>query len=110
MPLNHNLHLHPGQYAVLFLSERKDDPPGYSTMDEATMAAVSKLSGFLGWESARQSPVGIFISYWENKEAIDVWRNDQLHARAKEAGKKSWYQVYRTVVCKIEETQLFVRK
>ncbi|MEZ4798266.1 MAG: antibiotic biosynthesis monooxygenase [Flavobacteriales bacterium] len=102
--------LEPGNYAVIFLSERPDSPDGYSDMDEQTMEAVSKLPGFLGYESARVSPFGMFISYWKDLDAINAWRTDSLHAEAKQKGRSTWYTAYRSVVCKIEETHQFRRE
>lgn len=101
--------LREGNYAVIFLSERPDSPDGYSEMDESTMEAVSKLPGFLGYESARVSPFGMFISYWENMDAINGWRTDNLHKEAKQKGRSHWYNAYRSVVCRIEETHMFRR-
>lgn len=103
------IQLVPGNYAVLFLSERIDSPDGYDTMDVKTMEAVSQLEGFLGFENARVSPFGIFISYWRDKASIDIWRNASLHAQAKQEGKAMWYSAYRSVVCRIEETSHFRR-
>jgi heme-degrading monooxygenase HmoA len=109
MPMNHELNLKPGHWAVLFISERSDDPPGYAEMDDTTMRAVSRVPGFIGWESARQSPCGVFVSYWENEAAIEAWKKDMLHARAKALGRTQWYDAYRTVICRIEHTDHFLR-
>ncbi len=110
MPMNHSLQLSPDNWAVIFISEREENPPGYADMDQATMDAVSAIPGFLGWESARQSPTGIFISYWENEEAIQYWRDHELHKQAKGEGRRSWYTAYRSVVCKVCETHYFRRE
>ena len=42
------LPLTPGNYAVLFLSERPSDPEGYAEMDQRTMAAVEGDGRLLG--------------------------------------------------------------
>lgn len=110
MLFDHSLELTAGHWAVIFISERQDDPAGYAGMDEATMSAVSELPGFIGWESVRQSPVGIFISYWKDLDSINIWRTDSLHREAKEQGRRTWYSAYRSLVCRIEEAHHFVRE
>lgn len=99
----------PGNYAVIFLSERSDSPDGYAEMDEKTMRAVSQMNGFLGFESTRVSPFGVFISYWKDLDSINSWREAGLHREAKVEGKKAWYNAYRSVVCRIEEASQFRR-
>jgi len=86
------LPLTPGNYAVLFLSERPTDPEGY-----------------LGYELVRNGEDAIFISYWKDKAAVDSWRTDALHREAKMQGRAHWYHAYRSVVCPIEETSHFRR-
>ena len=48
--LNPNIDLKPGNYAVIFSSERpvNPSPEGYDAMSDATMEAVAKIDGFLG--------------------------------------------------------------
>lgn len=78
-------------------------------MDEATLSAVQKLDGFLGFDSSRDGKNGIFISYWSDTDAIEAWKHNKLHKRAKEAGRARWYDAYRTVICKIEHYDEFRR-
>ncbi len=107
--IQNNLALQPGNYAVLFLSERGLNPEGYADMDQRTMAAVEELPGYLGYELVRNGEDAIFISYWEDKSAVDQWRTDALHREAKTQGRAHWYHAYRSVVCPIEETSHFRR-
>jgi heme-degrading monooxygenase HmoA len=109
MAIKDDIRLKPGNYAVIFLSEREDNPDGYGEMDEQTMTEVAKLPGFLGYENLWVSPMGIFISYWESKADIDRWRMHTLHTEAKKEGRARWYNAYRSVVCSIEETHFFRR-
>jgi len=103
------LTLSPGNIAVIFMSERKMDQPDYDAMDRKTMKAVSKMDGFIGFESVRDGESAIFISYWQSMDSINVWRNDPLHRQAKAGGKGQWYDAYRTVVCQINEVGCFRR-
>ena len=78
-------------------------------MDQRTMAAVEGMEGYLGYELVRNGEDAIFISYWNDKAAVDAWRTDALHREAKVQGRAHWYHAYRSVVCPIEETSHFRR-
>ncbi len=109
--LNANLNQKPGNYAVIFSSERpvNPSPEGYDAMDEATMRAVEQLDGFLGYELVRHETDAIFISYWRDAAAVDEWRQAALHAEAKSEGRARWYDGYRSLVCPIEQLSFFKR-
>ena len=109
--LNANLDLKPGNYAVIFSSERPVDPSpeGYDAMSDATMEAVAKIDGFLGYEVVRNGPDAVFISYWRDAVAVDAWRKAALHAEAKSEGRTRWYDSYRSLVCPIEQLSFFKR-
>jgi heme-degrading monooxygenase HmoA len=98
-----------GAYAVLFLSERGLDQPDYDAMDAQTLAAVEGLSGYLGYEMVRNGESAIFISYWKNRAAVDAWKHHSLHREAKAQGRAVWYDAYRSIVCKVEESSVFRR-
>lgn len=90
--------LRPGNCAVIFISTRPETTEEYLFFDEATLRVAENLPGFLGWDAVRNEPTGIFISYWENEAAVERWKNDALHLRAKELGKKSFYSFYRSII------------
>lgn len=98
-----------GAYAVLFLSERSLDQPDYDRMDDATMRTVEGLPGYLGYEMVRQGESAIFISYWQDRPAVDAWKHHALHREAKANGRAVWYDAYRSVVCRVEESSVFRR-
>lgn len=92
-------------YAVIFSSTKSEQLEGYSEMDELTMKLAQDQEGFIGYESVSTGNKGIFISYWESKEAIDVWRKNVTHQMAKaEAGR--WYSRYLSQICKVESSRL----
>lgn len=93
-------------YAVIFSSTKSSDLEGYQEMDDLMMQESQKQKGFLGYESAGTQQSGIFISYWESLEAIDVWRKHIGHMQAK-ANASKWYQRYLSQICKVEYTHLF---
>lgn len=93
-------------YAVIFSSEKSDNLEGYYEMDEMTMKLAQEQYGFLGYEAVVNENKSIFISYWENLEAIEKWKQNAIHKQAKsQAGK--WYKRYLSQICKVEQTHLF---
>lgn len=95
-----------GYYAVIFSSEKSDNLQGYLEMDEKTMEIAVKQPGFLGYESVNNNNKGIFISYWQSKEAIENWRINATHLMAKSQAKK-WYKRYLSQICFVENSYEF---
>ncbi|MBI1315491.1 antibiotic biosynthesis monooxygenase [bacterium] len=96
----------PPYWAAVFLSERSSQLEGYAAMDQATIDAASSIPGYLGYASLKQGDVGMFISYWQNPEAIEAWRMHGLHLRAKDLGKAQWYRRYVSQLARIESHSL----
>lgn len=71
------------------------------------LAALQK--GFLGVESAR-SEIGITVSYWQNIEAINNWKNNAQHLIAQQLGKEKFYKKYTVRICKVEHEYSFERE
>lgn len=93
-------------YAVIFSSTKSDTLDGYAEMDEITMKLAKEQPGFLGYESVNNGKGGIFISYWESKEAIENWRKNATHQMAK-SNAKNWYKRYLSQICLVESSHLF---
>jgi heme-degrading monooxygenase HmoA len=96
---------HNNYYAVIFSSTKQDVLDGYAEMDEATMKLAQEQPGFLGYESVANGNLSIFISYWQNMDAINNWRNNSTHLLAK-AKAGQWYKRYLSQICKVEHTHL----
>lgn len=94
-------------YAVVFTSERTESDNGYDVMAAKMVELVGKQKGFLGAESARDSDLGITVSYWETLEDIVAWKANAAHQIAQERGKKEWYSRFSLRVCKVERDYLF---
>ena len=92
----------PPYFANVFNYFLSDDLEGYEEMDEITLDQVHEIDGFLGWESHKSQGRGSFISYWRDKEAIDQWRKDLTHQKAKMKGMKRWYKYYHSMLVKVE--------
>lgn len=91
----------PPYYAVIFSSLRSEDSDGYAEMSRRMLELVVQQPGYLGHESARDG-LGITVSYWESEDAIRNWKKNTEHLFAQQQGRSSWYQAYRTRVCKVE--------
>jgi heme-degrading monooxygenase HmoA len=94
-------------YAVIFSSERTNGDNGYGKMAEKMVELASQQPGFLGVESARDSELGITVSYWDSLEAIKSWKDHAAHQIAQQRGKSEWYKTFGLRICKVERDQLF---
>lgn len=97
----------PPYYAVIFTSERTDGDRGYSKMSEKMVELASQQPGFLGVESARDSRLGITVSYWDSLDAIRKWKENSTHQVAQSKGKEVWYKNYKVKICKVERAYSF---
>lgn len=92
----------PPYYAVIFSSLEASEDKGYYEMASKMEELAQQQLGYLGFESARASGLGISISYWSSLEAIKNWKNNSDHLFAQEQGREIWYQSYKTRICKVE--------
>jgi len=97
----------PPYYAVIFSSQRTEGVNGYGKMAQAMEELASKQQGFLGVERARDSELGITVSYWETLDDIKRWKENSAHKVAQEKGKEEWYKNYNVRVCKVERDYSF---
>ncbi len=95
-------------YAVIFSSTKEEVRPGYAEMDEKTLELAKQQEGYLGYESVNNGNTGIFISYWESKEAIEKWRVHATHKMAKDQA-RNWYKRYLSQICLVESSHEFVK-
>lgn len=101
----------PPYYAVSFTSVQGEDIEGYDAEMEVISALAAQQPGFLGIESARSPEgFGITIAYYDSLEAIDGWRQNADHKRAKARGRKTWYDRYILRISKVESATDFQRQ
>ena len=100
--------LQPPYYAVIFTSTRTDGDKGYATMADRMMELAAQQPGYLGVESAREG-LGITVSYWSDLESIKAWKQHADHLLAQETGISTWYEAYKTRICKVERDYGFQR-
>lgn len=91
----------PPYYAVIFTSYRTEEDTGYDDMSHRMVELGSQMTGFLGMESARHG-IGITVSYWDSLENIRAWKQHAEHLLAQQTGRTTWYQSYKTRICKVE--------
>lgn len=93
-------------WAVIFSLERREVRPGYDEMDALTLEAVKDIPGYLGYESVYNGNKGIFVSYWESREAIELWAQNELHKNAKSLAHQ-WYARYISVITEIHDWRAY---
>jgi heme-degrading monooxygenase HmoA len=98
----------PPYYAVIFTSLRTKADNGYSEMAAHMIEIATKQEGFLGVESAGETP-GITVSYWRDLTSIQKWREHAEHTLAREKGKSDWYSAFTTRIARVERDYSFER-
>lgn len=83
----------PPYYAVIFTSMRTDGDNGYKEAAKSMEQLAKLQKGFLGMESARDG-LGITVSYWQDLDSINMWRNHVEHTMVRERGRKQWYSEF----------------
>ena len=88
-------------FAVIFKAKIKNlDEEYFSTAEEMRNLAFEKY-GCKGFDACSEGDFEIAISYWESKEQIHDWKNDEKHKLAQINGKSKWYKSYQVQVVEI---------
>ena len=102
--------LQPPYYLVSFYSLRQDGDDGYEDMAKRMEELASQQNGYLGMESVRDSQgLGITLSYWQDINSIQQWKQQLEHQQAQLLGREKWYQWYRVEVARVEYSYQFSR-
>ena len=96
----------PPYYAVIFSSIRTEGDNGYSEMADKMIELAKQQDGFLGVESSRNT-LGITVSYWQDLDAINKWKENAEHSIAREKGRNKWYKSFKTRIAKVERDYEF---
>ena len=104
------MNLEQGHYAVIFTSERTAGDQGYEAMATQMLTLATGQEGFLGVESARDSALGITVSYWRSLASIKKWKENAAHQLAQKQGRDLWYQSFSVKICRIEKEYCFKKE
>lgn len=102
----------PPYWVVVFTSQRADGGDAEYADTAARMEELAaEQPGFLGIESAR-SPggLGITVSYWDSREAVEAWRANAEHLVAQRRGRDEWYVDYAVRVGRVERERRMPRQ
>ena len=92
----------PPYVAVIFSNRQSDDVDGYAAMAAHMEELAATQPGYLGFESARDSELGIAVSYWATDDDARAWKRVADHAEAQRLGRERWYREYRVRVARVE--------
>ena len=97
-------------FAVIFSSTRDVRPDDRYAETAARMVELARQQpGFLGVESARDSDLGITVSYWATRDALAAWGRHAEHLLAQKYGRDKWYSSFTLRVCVVEAVRSFTR-
>lgn len=98
----------PPYYAVIFTSQRTTVDEGYDVAADHMVELARGEPGFLGVESVRDARgLGITVSYWSSLEALDAWKMNDEHRKARNQGRRRWYRYFEVRVAKVERAYRF---
>jgi heme-degrading monooxygenase HmoA len=92
----------PPYTAVIFTSARTEGDQGYERMSSRMDELARQQPGYLGHESARDTGVGITVSYWLDHAAAAAWKQVAEHLVAQERGRETWYADYTVRIATVE--------
>ncbi|RDH80775.1 MAG: antibiotic biosynthesis monooxygenase [endosymbiont of Galathealinum brachiosum] len=89
------------KYAVIFTAQMTNpDKEYYATAKKMRELAINQY-GCTDFTSVFEDSNEITVSYWENLEQINAWKQDIEHLKAQNMGKSKWYKTYRVQVVEV---------
>jgi hypothetical protein len=90
-----SLELQTGHKVVVFVHHVVPDLEAkeldkYRRTDDATLVAARAIPSHLGHEFASNDEGTVFMSYWENDDAVAQWAKHPLYQEAKRLGHAVW--------------------
>ncbi len=99
----------PPYWAVIFSSLRTPRRRGLWRHGGGDGGPGGQATGYLGFESARDSGLGLAVSYWSDLESIAAWRAHLAHAPAQAKGRERWYEAYGVRIARVERAYGWTR-
>ena len=110
-PENHLDNGWPDRYfAAIFTTQRSQSGHDvYEIMTSRMVALAQQQPGFLGVESVRgDDGIGITVSYWTNREAIQNWGLHAEHVKVQAMGRQEFYHWYRIRIAEVVTERAFI--
>lgn len=97
-------------FAVIFASQCSLSGDDIYDMTAYHMVVLAQRQpGFLGVESVRGADgIGITVSYWVDRVAIDNWRQHAEHLATQALGRQEFYDWYRIRVAEMLSERSFI--
>ena len=89
-------------YAVIFKAKLKKLTSEYQQTAIRMRELALTEYGCVEFISTCENDIEIAISYWENLEQIQHWKQDKEHITAQEMGKSTWYESYTVQVTEVQ--------
>ena len=96
-------------FAAIFTTQRSQSGDDvYEIMASRMVTLAQQQQGFLGLESVRgDDGIGITVSYWTNREAIENWGQQAEHVSIQAMGRQEFYQWYRLRIAEVLTDRAF---
>lgn len=88
-------------YAVIFKAKINELDKAYSETATRMRDLAINTYGCTDFISITEDSNEISISYWENTEQIEKWKQDSEHFAAQQVGRSRWYHSYKVEVVEI---------
>lgn len=88
-------------YAVIFIAELNEIDQQYTETAVRLRELAIDEYGCLEFVSVTEGNREISISYWNNRDQIQQWKQNAEHLQAQELGKSKWYGAYKVQVLEI---------
>lgn len=89
-------------YVVIFTAQVHELDERYSKTAEKMRQLAFDKYACQGFNAVTEGNKEIAVSYWNDLQSIQQWKQEAEHLQAQSLGKKHWYQWYQVDVCKIE--------
>ena len=91
-------------YAVIFRASMAEPDDSYITTALRMRELAMEHYGCREFTSVTENGTEISISWWDDEQQIQEWKNDPEHLRAQEMGRKKWYRSYSVQIVKVIRT------
>ena len=97
-------------FAAIFTKQRSQSGDDvYEIIESRMVALAQQQQGFLGLESVRgDDGIGITVSYWTDREAIQNWGRQAEHASVQAMGRQEFYHWYRIRIAEVFSDRAFM--